>query len=120
MARKDEQGLMQATAEDLQVITPEAVPEWVDCFVSKRQVPGEQARQVVYQKGKNVWIHKRFLGEFDHAAEEEEERDLFAAEYEDLGLEDTAELAEDEAEAAPEAEAAKPAEEPKAPEAAGE
>lgn len=88
MARKDEQGLMQATAEDVQVLSPESVPEWVDCFVSKRQVPGEQARQVVFQKGKNVWVHKRFLGEFDRTAEDEDERDAFAAEYEDLGLED--------------------------------
>jgi len=89
MARKDDQGLMQATAEDLDVQTPESVPDWVNCFVSKRQVPGDQARLVSYQKGKTVWVHKRFLGEFDVAPEEEETRDAFAAEYEELGLEET-------------------------------
>lgn len=98
MARKDEQGLMQATAEDLDVQTPDAVPEWVNCHVSKRQIPGVQARLVSYQKGKTVWVHKRFLGEFDTAGEEEETRDAFAAEYEELGLDDSEPT---EAEAAP-------------------
>lgn len=86
MARKDEQGLMQATAEDVEVLTPGEVPEWVDCYVSKRQIPGQQARLVAYKSGKNVWVHKRFLGEFDLAHDEDEDEDDFSSEYEDLEL----------------------------------
>ena len=99
MAQKTDEGPTKATAEDLKVLTPEEVPETVECAISKRKIAGADARQVAYLKGKNRWVHKRFLGEVDAPEEDDDDLEDFD-EYEEYGEYD------DEDEMAAEAESA--------------
>ncbi len=49
----------------------------VKCYISKKQIRIEDAREVAYEKGKNVWVHKRFV-EGDSAANEDQAGDTSA------------------------------------------
>lgn len=107
MSHKTADGLVKATAEIIEVLTPTSVPDMVECYVSKRKIAGDDARLVKYDAKKEVWVHKRFLGEVDEVEKDDDDDELSAIEDELDAYE------EDLAEEAPEAPAEEaPAEEP--------
>ncbi len=72
MSQKVEGGVARATVEQLEFVTPGEVPETVECYISKRMIPGADARLVKYTAGQNQWVHKRFAGEVETKQEEED------------------------------------------------
>ena len=101
MAQRTDDGPAKAVAEDLTVLTPEEVPATVECAISRRNIPGTDAREVIYMKGKARWVHKRFIGEADGPDEDDDDL-VFDEELDDYDLdyeEDFASEAPDEPDA---------------------